>query len=50
VQSCELQPGIAVADIAAAEHMSVGLGERAEGEGAMWPGSNYAARLEPRSG
>jgi hypothetical protein len=31
-------------------HLPVGLGECAEGENAMRPGSNHAARLEPASG
>src|SRR5580704_713610 len=48
MQPCEPQSGIAAADVAAEPHLSVGLGERAEGEGAMRPGSNHAARLEPR--
>jgi hypothetical protein len=43
-------PPIAAADIAAEPHLSVGLGECAEGEGAMQPGFHHAARLEPASG
>ena len=47
VQAGELQSGITPADIAAQPHLPVGLGECAKGEGAMRPGSNHAARLEP---
>ncbi len=47
VQPCELQPGIAAADIAAEPHLSIGLGECAEGEGTIGPRSNHGARLEP---
>jgi hypothetical protein len=47
VKPCELQSSIAPADIAAKPHLPVGLGECAEGEGAMRPGSNHGARLEP---
>jgi len=42
-QPREPQSGIASADIAAEPHLSVGLGERAKGEGAMRPGSNHGA-------
>ena len=31
-------------------HLPVGLGERAEGEGAMRPGSNHVERLDPANG
>src|SRR5580704_1432633 len=47
MQPCEPQPGIASADIAAESHLSVGLRERAKGKGAMRPGSNHGAKLEP---
>jgi hypothetical protein len=47
VQASEIQACVAPADIAAEPHLSVGLGERAEGEGAMRPGSNHGAKLEP---
>ena len=50
MKPCELQSGIASADIAAQPHLPVGLGERTEGEGAMRPGSNHGARLEAASG
>jgi len=50
MQSGELQSGIASADIAAEPHLSIGLGECPEGEGAMWPRSNHGARLEGAGG
>ena len=48
VQASEAQARVAPANIAAQPHLPVGLGERAEGEGTMRPGSNHGARLEPR--
>src|SRR6266851_3203382 len=45
VQAAELQRRVSSADIAAQPHLPVGLGERAEGEGAMRPRSNHGARL-----
>jgi hypothetical protein len=50
MQPCELQTGVAAADIATQPHLPVGLGERAEGEGTMRPGSNHAAKLERAGG
>jgi hypothetical protein len=47
MQSRELQSGIASADIAAEPHLPVGLGECPKDEGAIRPGSNHGASLEP---
>jgi hypothetical protein len=46
VQAGEVQACVAPSNIAAEPHLSVGLGERAKGKGAMRPGSNHGARLE----